>query len=605
MNGIFRIFFHGSFYGENWYYFLNGSLLESTSSPSSSSASDTSSEGSNKLIYGLDNVINTEVQFFSDARKRIDTCMNYTRPELAIVLDPIRKAFLDAKSRHVGLRYITEITRDNLSYCKELIAIVDELRHLDRIKGNFMISETEYLSPIILFEKGKVASQIIYSNLKEIVEQQQYFFDTLWSKAILAKDRIYDLEHGVESPFIETIRDPVKVQTIGFNHVQSATEEILIIFSTANAFHRQLVVAGGMRLCKEAVSERNVKIRILTPRDDRIDKVVQELLQEQNRQEQLRLEQQRRGIDIRYIEPEVQTKTTVLIVDKKFSLSVELKDDTKNTSFEAIGLATYSNSTPTVLSYVSIFESLWTQTELYEQLKAHDKMQKEFIDVAAHELRTPIQPILGLSQVLQSKIKNNNVEYQELLDTIVRNAKRLQQLTENILDVTKIESNSLQLNKERFSLHEMVLNVMADCKSQLKEYDDSIRLELVSKEDIFVEADKARIGQVIYNLLNNAIRVTKEGSISINVVKKRNRVGKDDSQEEVIVSIKDTGIGIDPEIMPRLFTKFATKSEKGTGLGLFISKSIVEAHGGKIWAQNNADDRGATFAFSLPIVNKK
>jgi len=183
-----------------------------------------------ELIHGIDNVINTEVQFFSSATKRIDTCMNYTRPELAIVLEPIRKAFLDAKSRNVGLRYITEVTKDNVSYCEELMTLVDELRHLEGIKGNFMLSETEYLSPIILFEKGKVASQILYSNLAQIVQQQQYFFDTLWSKAIPAKDRIYELEHGVEeSPFIETIRDPVEIQMTAFNHIQSAVEEILMV----------------------------------------------------------------------------------------------------------------------------------------------------------------------------------------------------------------------------------------------------------------------------------------------------------------------------------------------------------------------------------------
>ena len=125
-----------------------------------------------ELIHGIDNVINTEVQFFSSATKRIDTCMNYTRPELAIVLEPIRKAFLDAKSRNVGLRYITEVTKDNVSYCEELMTLVDELRHLEGIKGNFMLSETEYLrSPIILFQKGKIASQILYSNLAQIVQQ--------------------------------------------------------------------------------------------------------------------------------------------------------------------------------------------------------------------------------------------------------------------------------------------------------------------------------------------------------------------------------------------------------------------------------------------------
>ena len=145
-------------------------MPELTGTPSSSS--DTDSEGTTRLIYGVDNVINTELQFFSSATKRIDTCMNYTRPELAIVLEPIRKAFLDAKSRNVGLRYITEVTKDNVSYCEELMTLVDELRHLEGIKGNFMLSETEYLrSPIILFEKGKIASQILYSNLAQIVQQ--------------------------------------------------------------------------------------------------------------------------------------------------------------------------------------------------------------------------------------------------------------------------------------------------------------------------------------------------------------------------------------------------------------------------------------------------
>jgi two-component system, OmpR family, sensor histidine kinase VicK len=571
-------------------------LPESTSAPSSSS--NTSSQGTTQLIHGIDNVINTELQFFSNARKRIDTCMNYTRPELATVLKPIRKAFLNAKNRSVELRYITEITKDNVSYCKDLMTMVDELRHLEGIKGNFMLSETEYLSPIILFEKGKVASQIVYSNLAQIVEQQQYFFDTLWNKAVPAKDRINELEHGVESPFIETIRDPVKIQTIAFNHVQSAIEEILIIFSTANAFYRQIVVAGGLQLCKEAASERNVKIRILTPKDDRVEQIVHELLQEQPQ------EQQTGRIDIRYIEPALETKTTVLIVDNKFSLSVEVKDDTKNTSFEAMGLATYSNSTPTVLSYASIFESLWNQTDLYEQLKAHDKMQKEFIDIAAHELRTPIQPILGLAQVLQSRLKSS-IEHQELIDTIVRNAKRLQQLTENILDVTRIESNSLQLNKEEFNLGEMVLIAIADCRSQLKEYDDSLRLELVSKEDIFVEADKARIGQVISNLLNNAIKFTREEKDKEeSIVSVTLEEHKHENNKEVMISVKDKGIGIAPEIMPRLFTKFATKSERGTGLGLFISKSIIESHGGKIWGENNIDGKGATFSFSLPTINK-
>ncbi|HEY6882950.1 MAG TPA: HAMP domain-containing sensor histidine kinase, partial [Nitrososphaeraceae archaeon] len=237
-----------------------------------------------------------------------------------------------------------------------------------------------------------------------------------------------------------------------------------------------------------------------------------------------------------------------------------------------------------------------------EQLKVHDKTQQEFINIAAHELRTPIQPILALSEIVCSRIRD--VELANLLDVISRNAKRLHRLTEDILDVTKIESQSLNLRKERFNLTELVNTAITDSRNHInKEHKDDIKLEMLSKENILVEADKNRIYEVILNLISNAIKFTKvkekgrEGIISITAVRE-----KEDSHDVVFVSVKDTGQGIDPEIMPRLFTKFATKSEAGgTGLGLFISKSIVKAHGGKISAENNADGKGATFCFSLPL----
>ena len=245
-----------------------------------------------------------------------------------------------------------------------------------------------------------------------------------------------------------------------------------------------------------------------------------------------------------------------------------------------------------------------------EQLKVHAKMQKEFINIAAHELRTPIQPVLSLTQIIRSKIKD--VEQGELLDVVIRNAKRLHQLAEDILDITRIESQSLKLNKERFNLNDLISNVMQDYRNQVEKDRDNISLLYESKNDIifFVEADRHRVTQVISNLLNNAIKFIKEegkegegGTISITLEKKK----EEDNQQEVLISIKDSGVGIHSDIIPRLFSKFATKSEKGTGLGLFISKSIVEAHGGKIWAENNVSDgsaeKGATFTFSLPNPN--
>jgi signal transduction histidine kinase len=242
---------------------------------------------------------------------------------------------------------------------------------------------------------------------------------------------------------------------------------------------------------------------------------------------------------------------------------VELRDDTKNSSYDAAGLATYSNSKSIISSYASIFESLWKQNELYEQLKTHDKMQQEFINVAAHELRTPIQPILGLADILRSK--ETDGEEARYLDVIIRNARRLQRLTEDILDISRIESKLLDLKKESFNLSEMILNAVADFNNQVaKEHKDTnLKLEFIrSKEDIFIEADKNRINQVISNLLSNAIKFTDKGTVSISTVPNTN---------EIVVSITDTGSGIDSEILPRLFTKFATKSRTGTGLGLFKS----------------------------------
>ena len=254
-----------------------------------------------------------------------------------------------------------------------------------------------------------------------------------------------------------------------------------------------------------------------------------------------------------------------------------------------------------------------------EQLKIRDKAQQEFINLAAHELRTPIQPIISLSDVLLHKIRDN--ESRELIHIIFRSAKRLQRLAQDILDITGIESGLLKLDKEYFNLTQVLSNTVDDYRNQIKNSKRNIRLvygfdkeetkkgeggegqqeqlpkQLLIQDNnpILVEADKGRIRQVIDNLISNALKFTKEGTISVSVESK-------DCQ--AVIRVKDNGEGIDPSILPKLFTKFASKSEiGGTGLGLFISKSIVEAHSGRIWAENNSDGKGATVAFSLPLAN--
>jgi two-component system, OmpR family, sensor histidine kinase VicK len=443
----------------------------------------------------------------------------------------------------------------------------------------------------------------VYGNkFDELLGQEQYISDPFWNKVIPSEQEIREIEKeesskSEENIILQIIRDPAEVQKIGFELIRSAKDEVLIIFSTANAFHIQEHV-GGIQLLGEVITtKKELNIRILTPTDERIKKISSEL------------RHQLKKIEVRHIEESLQSKVTVLVTDRKYSLAVELKDDTKNSVHEVIGFATYSNSKSTVISYVSIFESLWKQVELIEQvtklsekLREEEKMHKEFINIAAHELRSPIQPIVGLAEILSSKKEMEIAKQEELLSVIIRNAKRLKELTENILDITRIENQSLNLHKELVDIDDLIANALEDVKTQVS-YKHNIKLiynDYQKESPLFVEADRGRLTQVISNLLSNAIKFTKEGTITVVTEEKRSN-----NIDLLLVRVKDSGTGINESIMPILFKKFATRSEKGMGLGLFVCKSIIEAHGGKIWAENNADGKGATFTFSLPLLSTK
>jgi signal transduction histidine kinase len=254
----------------------------------------------------------------------------------------------------------------------------------------------------------------------------------------------------------------------------------------------------------------------------------------------------------------------------------------------------------------------------YNKLKELDKMKDEFINVAAHELRTPIQPIIGLSEVLRSRIRNNdrdigtNAENQEFIDVILRNGQRLEKLVEDVLDVTKMETHSLELHKEHFDLNDLIINIIddivaAEAESMLyglparRKGKNNVKIAYQPRH-LPVYADRNRLAQVISNLLDNALKFTSEGHVMITTETKI-----DDNSNKystvAIVNVCDSGSGVDPEIMPKLFTKFSSKSFSGTGLGLYICRNIIEAHGGRIWAENNKDGKGATFSFTLPIAN--
>jgi two-component system, OmpR family, sensor histidine kinase VicK len=569
-----------------------------------------------EIVYGNEKIVDRIVQFMQKAQRRIDICVDNTQSLLVIEFKQIRDAFIDAKRRGITIRYITEITKTNLGYCRELMSIVDELRHLDGVKGNFCVTEQEYVAPSTFHkkERGKFAKWMICSNVKEIVEHQQYVFDSFWNTSSSAERKLTEIRNDVSLGITEIIDDPSRTQRLFIDLIKSAKSEVLLMLPTVNSFMREYRI-GVIQLLEELSTHhkgRTINIRILTPINNTIEKILEEMKIKTNLLEEPDI-YYNSNLKLRHLESEPNlsvTTATILLVDRKVSLAIEKVNDLSEHFTEAVGLSTYSTSEPTVVSYISIFENFWNQLELYQKLKQHDKMQQEFINIAAHELRTPAQSILGFTEL--AKIDPDYVanQPQSFVDGMYRNALRIQKLTKDILDVTRIESNTLRLSKIKFGLNEVIVDAIEDIKLMLVPESNQVKLkfknmntggeEVISRiDDIFVVADKNRIIQVITNLLDNALKFTPKGVVSVVVARKKTQK---DHQEEAIITVEDTGPGIHPEIFPKLFTKFSTKSFSGTGLGLYIS-NIIKAHCGRIWAQNNNGQgkSGATFSFSLPL----
>ena len=533
-----------------------------------------------KVLENPDEIFNHIKYVIENASKRL-ICLPSGGMHLAYnnFFDQYKK-ILDKHRRGEGegIRWLTTIDKENRDLVKVFLKAGVLVRHIGILPAiNFAVDDNHFYATIEKMEGGKIMQSLLSSNEPEYVNYYTSLFEGLWNNGIDAETRIRDIEEGIDSANIEIIQNPHEALKRAWSLEKSGKEEALIMFSTANGFRRQ--VQMGILQHFNGISEKHphVKIKILIPSDEQITATIEKAQMECP------------SVDFRVYEHSLSTRITIVLVDKRECMIIETKDDSKDDSYTAVGLSVYSNSKSIAVSYASIFESLWRQSELYEQLKIHDKMQKEFINITAHELRTPVQSLLVLTEVLYSKVKDK--EEHKLLDSTIKSAKRLQRLSNDILDVTRIESQSLELNKKQFKLNDLILDVMTDIKSQI--VNDKVELSSYeSTQDIFVKADNERITQVISNLLNNAIKFTEEGIIFVSTEVK--------DSGYVLVTVKDTGQGIHRDILPRLFSKFASKSFQGTGLGLFISKSIIEAHGGKIWAENNSDGKGATFSFSLP-----
>jgi len=411
----------------------------------------------------------------------------------------------------------------------------------------------------------------------------------------------------------DIIRDPADAYQLYKNLVNSAGSEIMLLLP-ASSPDRADMLHSTLRLLEDA-SGRGVQVRMLTPASTKLP-VNSE-------------------VTVRHIYREGGTDTLeVLIVDRKASLEYGISDGHDTVSI-------YSSSPLTVKSFVTMFDNLWDQAaaydkfqeadhvkdeyihkqrELYDKLREADRLKDEFINIAAHELRTPIMPILGGLELIESKLSSVDSSIKEELAIISRNAERLLKLSEDILQASRIETGRLKLYIEQLNLNTLVSEVIMDVEQKYKQVTKAPAVETADmrslimhivgeradsnsrnvitfephESTLMIECDRGKVGEVLFNVIDNAVKFIdeREGSIVVST-----RL----SGPNVMVSVRDNGIGIDPSIKDKMFEKFTTRSEKGSGLGLFIAKSIVDAHGGSIWAGNNSDGKGATFTFSLPV----
>ncbi len=497
--------------------------------------SSTNTEEKTDVIYGSENIIKRVLQAILQIKERLDLFEDIASQFIITSNDVLTDSYIKAKDRGIKIRIIAEITSESLPYLKKMMSFAEEIRHIDGIIGAFGVSERDYLSadtsPL-----GTVPQQAIYSTSKVFVQQQQYFFDTLWKNAIPAEQKIQEIEKGIKSAKIETIADPYEIQTKYIHLLEKATSEILLIFPSSNSMQRQHHL-GVFQILKEKVNQDdNLKIRIIFPSLPLLPLPLSNESLKEKLKEKINLEfellnsnKYKNNIFVRNMDISLSTKSTILVVDRKESLVMEVKNDLKDKFSESVGFGTYSNSSATVISYVSIFENLWKQSELYQQLKdaneklkVQDMMQKDFINIAVHELRNPIQPIIGLTEFLKNKTTDK--KQQEIFDIIDRNAKRLLKLSEDVLDISRIESHSLSLNKENFNLNEMIQNIISGFtnqqinknnwqrqqQQQQQLHKDTLKIESLLKDDIIIYADKSRL-----NLLCCMIRKSVKNLIFV------------------------------------------------------------------------------------------
>ncbi|MDN5846539.1 MAG: HAMP domain-containing histidine kinase [Candidatus Nitrosocosmicus sp.] len=620
-------------------------------------------------------ILNTPEEIFTQITNLVEktkigvsVCTSIGAMQLIDNFKPLGEIYMNLVKRHKegkvkgGVRWITYIedNKEQVALVKKYLEIGFNVRHLNNLPMiNFGISDIQLESTIEKMVEGKMLTSVLHSTEPTYVQHFRSLFEQLWKEGIDAQERIRQIEKGFGLEETKVIENAIQAKESFIELAQNAREEIMILFPSYNAIRRE-VAMGVMDLLKQKSGGENIRIRILSP----VDEKIKEILFFSN-ESSSNMDLVKQNISCREIRKQDYLISTIVIVDRKYVLATELRDDSEELFEKAIGLTTFSSSKPTVLSYISFFESLWEQTETSENLRLtneklvqSEETEREFINTAAHELRTPTQALTGYSE-LDSELfedldKNKKEMKKEELEKVIdilgrhhkgisRNAERLNNLIGNLLDVARIESNQKHILMMKMENIDLVKDIKDIVTFELNQrlMDKNIKINFINdilNDTCLVYADRSRVNQVLTNLLDNAIKFSnKDGGGSIDIMIQRgnpefissnnqnhkpptthiiknelnkadnesgqNNDSNDDDDGFVYVAISDSGKGISNVLLPKVFDKFITDSDVvGTGLGLYISKKLVEAMGGRIWAFNNSDGIGATFIFSLPVI---
>lgn len=587
-----------------------------------------------RIVSGRDQINSFFITTVNHTEKYWDVIVSAKGATLFHYMVELKAAYKEALKRGVKIRAITELTKDNIFYIKLGLEYFTEVRHLNDVLGTSVTSEKFYItSSTMYYDEGAITldmgvkktqyplEQILTSTSKDLVLQQKKYFDILWDQGIPIEDKINQLER-LEHPQLKTLNAPYEIQNLFISLLQSVQKEIHFLIPTFEIFENTQKFLDIFNFLES--HQDRIQAKILMPITNFGVRKYFEDLNFSFDTNKAKVE--KNNIEIRdnqNIESdhlEEGSNSMIILFDRSKSLTIRFKEEYDEdrslvSLTQIIDSAVYISGKETVLSNMRLFDKLWYQTKLIQSVEGSINLQKEFVNLAAHELQNPIQPILSLSEVIIDKLEDQ--EQKKLLRLIIKNATNLMYITNGILELTRIEKDILKLHKEKIDLVSFLSSLRDEYQYISQENFNTLEIEFLdfksgdksypmnkenvqsanikNDEDIKyfeITADRLRLTQILHNLIDNANKFTKNGLIRITVRRNHN---------ETEIQVVDTGSGISRSVIDTLFEKFVSTSKSGTGLGLYLCKKLVEAHDGKIWANNmKPDGTSASISFSLP-----